>query len=81
MKNNLIKALILCLEYEQKTYTTKDFCYELEGNNKDGFTLIITVMPLETGCFHGLQGIYNLIHDNLCSHASIEKGNFVITVF
>jgi len=81
MKKNLIKALILSLEYETRTYSSRDFCYELDGNNKDGFTVEITVMPSEGGCFHGLQGIYNLIHDQLCSHARVENGNLVITIF
>jgi hypothetical protein len=81
MKQNLIKALVLSLDYELKTYTTKDFCYKLEGSNEDGFTVTITVKPSESGCFHGLQQIYALMSDNLCSHASIEKSNLVITVF
>jgi hypothetical protein len=81
MKNNLIKALVLSLEYELTTYSTKDFSYGVEGSKEDGFTVTITVMASETGCFHGLQGIYSLIHDNLCSHAKFENGNFVITIF
>jgi len=81
MKKNLIKALILSLEYETRTYSSRDFCYELEGSKEDGFTVTITVKPSEGGCFHGLQGIYSLIHDQLCSHAKVENGNLVITIF
>jgi hypothetical protein len=81
MKNNLIKVLILSLEYELETYSTKDFSYGVEGSKEDGFTVTITVRPSESGCFHGLQGIYSLIHDQLCSHASIKNGNLVITIF
>ena len=81
MKNNLIKALILSLEYELKTYTAKDFTYKVEGSKQDRFTVTITVKPSETGYFHGLQSIYALIHENLCSHATVENGNFVITIF
>jgi hypothetical protein len=81
MKNNLIKALILSLEYEVKTYSTKTFTYKVEGDNEYGFTVTITVKPSETGCFHGLQSIYELINNNLCSHATVEKGSFVITIF
>ena len=81
MKNNLIKALVLSLQYELETYSTKDFTYKVEGNNEYGFTVTITVNASETGYFHGLQGIYSLINDNLCSHACIEKGNLVITIF
>jgi len=81
MKNNLIKALVLSLQYELEMYSTKDFSYKVEGNKTDGFTVTITVMPSEGGCFHGLQSIYSLIHDQLCSHAKVENGNFVITIF
>jgi hypothetical protein len=81
MKKNLIKALILSLEYELETYSTKDFSYGVEGSKEDGFTVTITVKPSEGGCFHGLQGIYSLIHDNLCSHATIEGRNLIITIF
>jgi hypothetical protein len=81
MKNNLIKALILSLEYEQNTYSHRDFCYKLEGSNEDGFTVKVTVTPSESGCFHGLQNLYSLIHDQLCSHANVEGGNLVITIF
>jgi hypothetical protein len=81
MKNNLIKALILSLEYELRTYSTKDYCYELSGSDDEGFTVTITVIRSETGCFHGLQSIYSLIHENLCSHAKVENGNLVITIF
>jgi len=81
MKQNLIKALILSLEYELTTYSTKDFSYGVEGSKEDGFTVTITVKPSEGGCFHGLQGIYSLIHDQLCSHATVEGRNLVITIF
>jgi len=80
MKKNLIKALILGLEYELKTYTTKNYSYKAVESD-DEITLTITVKVSESGCFHGLQNIYHLINDNLCSHACIEKGNLVITVF
>lgn len=81
MKNNLIKALVLSLEYELETYTTKDFSYGVEGSKQDGFTVTVTVSPSESGCFHGLQGIYSIINDQLCSHASMQDGNLVITIF
>jgi hypothetical protein len=80
MKNNLIKALVLSLEYELKTYSTKDFTYKVEGS-EDRFTITITVRPSDGGYFHGLQGIYNLIHDQLCSHATIEGRNLIIPIF
>jgi hypothetical protein len=80
MKNNLIKALVLSLDYELKTYSTRNFCYELEKSYGD-YSLIITVMPSETGCFHDLQSIYPLLHDRLCTHARVHNGNLVITVF
>ena len=80
-KKNLISALVLSLDYELATYSTKDFTYKVEGNNEYGFTVTITVKPSETGCFHGLHGIYAMIHDNLCSHAKVEGRNLVITVF
>ena len=81
MKKNIIKALVLSLDYELEMYSTKNFTYKVGGDSEFGFTVIITVQPSETGCFHGLQSIYSLIHDNLCSHAKVENGNFVITVF
>lgn len=81
MKKNLIKALVLSLEYELETYSTNHFSYGVEGSKEDGFTVTITVERSEGGCFHGLQGIYSLIHENLCSHAKVENGNLVITIF
>jgi hypothetical protein len=81
MKNNLIKALILSLEYELETYSTKTFTYKVEGSKVHGFTVTVTVRPSESGCFHGLQSLYALMSDNLCSHASMQDGNFVITIF
>lgn len=81
MKNNLIKALVLSLQYELETYSTKTFTYKVEGSKVEGFTVTVTVRPSESGCFHGLQSIYALIHDQLCSHAEVEGGNLVITIF
>jgi hypothetical protein len=80
-KKNLITALVLSLDYELENYSTKDYTYKVEGNNEYGFTVTITVKPSETGCFHGLHGIYAMIHNNLHSHARVEGGNLVITVF
>jgi hypothetical protein len=80
MKNNLIKALILSLEYEVKTYSSKIFTYKAEISD-DEITVTITVKVSESGAFHGLQNIYSLIHERLCSHATIKNGNLVITIF
>jgi len=81
MKKKLIQALVISLDYELETYTTKTFTYKVVGDNEFGFAVTITVKPSETGCFHGLQSIYSLINDNLCSHATVENKNLVITTF
>ena len=80
MKNNLIKALILQLDYDLKAYSSKNYSYK--AVERDEETIVyVTVEPSITGAFHGLQGIYSLIHERLCTHANIENGNLVITIF
>jgi hypothetical protein len=80
MKNNLIKALVLSLDYEINTYSTRHFSYKAI-ESEDDTTVIITVKVSESGAFHGLQNIYALIHERLCSHATVENKNLVITIF
>ena len=80
-KKNLITALVLSLDYELENYSTKDYTYKVDSSSEFGSTVTITVKPSETGCYHGLQQIYAMIHNNLHSHARVEGGNLVITVF
>jgi endonuclease III-like uncharacterized protein len=76
MKNLLINALALQLEYNNKLYNHTNVTF---SHTNDEMQIVIT--PNIFGSFNGVDEVYKMFHDMLATHCKFEGGCMVITVF
>lgn len=77
MKNNLLKAFALQLDYLLDLHSHIDNVRYTFANGR----ITVTIKANNMGTYHNLDLVYSVMNDNLQSYANIISNDLVISIF